>query len=49
MQAVKGGTTIRYAGPDSIAAQNATHTADTAADKPAGTARIVVVAKRDYQ
>jgi hypothetical protein len=48
MQAVKGGTTIRHAGPDSTTAQNAKHTADTAADKPVGIARIVVVAKKDY-
>jgi len=48
MQAVKGGTTIRHAGPDNTTAQNAKHTADTAADKPVGIARIVVVAKKDY-
>ena len=46
-QAVRSGTTISHAGPDSITAQNATHTADTAADKTAGTVRIVVTAKRD--
>jgi hypothetical protein len=48
MQAAKGGTTTRHAGPDSTTARSAKHAADTAADKPVSTARGVVVAEKGY-